>query len=115
MKRFVALLFIAVSIAGCVYEGPAISKSAFGNLQVNVYGPKDVSVRGADIYVDDAFIGNATPEKPVLYIKRGERRIRVELPGYVPYCRSVHVLGDPNHQVLNVYLKPVGGGPPEGK
>ena len=115
MRRSLPLLFLAATLAGCTCAGPAISKADMGNLQINVYGPKAVPVPPADIYVDDLFVGNATPEKPILYIKRGERRIRVELPGCTPYNRTITILGDPNHQVLNVLLKPVGPEPATGK
>jgi hypothetical protein len=110
MSKLFALLILLSVLVGCASEGPAISKSALGNLEVNVYGPKDAPMYHADIFVDGIFIGNATSNKPVLYLKTGERDVRVELEGYVPYDRKIDVLGDPNHQVLNVFLKPEGAG-----
>ncbi len=57
------------------------------------------------LYLDGVFVGNLTRDMPVLYAKRGVRVIRVESPGHEAYERSITVLGDPNHQVLNVILE----------
>ncbi len=106
MTKMFPLLVLLSVLVGCVSESPAISKSAFGNLEISVYGPKDAPMYHADIFVDGLFIGNANSTMPVLYLKTGERNVRVELAGYAPYDRKINVLGDPNHQVLNVFLKP---------
>lgn len=97
-----ALMFI---LAGCVTTGPAISKSKLGNLQINVVFPKDLVVPNADVYLDDVFIGNVSPDMPVIYAKRGDRAVRVEAPGCETYQRTITILGDPNHQVLNINLR----------
>jgi hypothetical protein len=43
---------------------------------------------------------------PVLYIKRGLRTVKVELDGMKTYEQAITILGDPNHQFLNVALEP---------
>lgn len=105
MKPQVALAVLLVSfIAGCV-NGPAVSKARDGNLEINIAGPGDTNVRQARIYVDDVFVGNPSPMLPVLHLRNGKRTIRVELDGFKPWQQSVHVLGEPNHQVLNALLE----------
>ncbi len=42
---------------------------------------------------------------PVLQLKNGKRTIRVELEGTDRYTEAITILGEPNHQVLNVALK----------
>ena len=111
MTRTAAVLLVLPLLVGCETLGPAISKSELGNLEINVAGPRDASTQYADIYIDGVFVGNITRDKPVLYIRRGEREVRVELPGHTTYERRVNVLGDPNHQILNVFLKPDGAVP----
>ena len=115
MKTVFPLLLLFPIMAGCAATGPAIRKSEIGNLELNVYGPEHAHVARADIYLDGLFIGNATPEMPVLYMRRGERMVRVVLPGYKPYKRKINILGDPNHQVLNVFLEPVAKERTQGK
>jgi hypothetical protein len=101
------MLFLAGSLllGGCIGMGPAISKDTTGNIEINVRAPEGVDVRSARLFVDDVFIGNASERMPVLFLRRGLRTIRVELPGTKPYRESVGILGDPNHQVLNVTLE----------
>ena len=100
-------LFVAsVLFSGCVGStGPAISKSRMGNLAIHVHTPEEIDPRRAEIYIDGLYIGDITPQKPVLYIKRGEHLVRVELPGFKPVEKQITVLGDPNHQVMNVFLE----------
>ncbi len=103
MIQVFVVLGLAVSLVGC-YTGPVVSKSAMGNLEINVYAAEP-EVDQAELYLDDLFIGNATRDMPVLHVKRGAHVIRVELPGYEAYERTITILGDPNHQALNVHLK----------
>jgi hypothetical protein len=63
-------------------------------------------VRAAAVYVGGVFIGNASATKPVLYLQRGPRTVRVELKGFRPFETTLTILGEPNHQVLNVVLEP---------
>ena len=55
--------------------------------------------------MDDVFIGNVSTRMPVLQLKRGKRVIKVELEGADRYTETITILGEPNHQVLNVMLK----------
>ena len=108
MKWLVVGSIAVLLMTGCASAGPAISKSSMGNLELNIRGAEGAKVGQADIYVDGEYIGNASPLKPVLYLRRGERRIRVELAGFKAYEDTIMILGDPNHQVLNVVLEPEG-------
>jgi len=105
MKRVLLFVVASVIVAGCVSTGPVISKSKMGNLQTNVCTSEMKPVYNANLYLDGLFVGNLTEDMPVLHVKRGERVIRVEWPGYKAYERTITVLGDPNHQVLNVILE----------
>lgn len=105
MKALAVMGVLCCLLLGCAVGGPAASKSAMGNLELNVYGPDDASIGRAEVYVDGQLIGNASGLKPILFLRRGERRIRVEMPGFKPYEKAVAILGEPNQQVLNVYLE----------
>ena len=102
---FIALFLAATFLSGCVSTGPAISKSSMGNLEVYVTAPQGVDVMPARIYVDGAFVGNVSQDLPVLYLKRGRHVIRVELPGMKTYQHEIDILGEPNHQFLDVTLE----------
>ena len=80
MKSFLVFVLAAFVLCGCI-SGPAVSKSTTGNLEVNVFAPQDMSVASAQIFVDGVFVGNVSQSRPILFLKRGARRIRVELPG----------------------------------
>lgn len=43
---------------------------------------------------------------PVLQLKKGKHVVRVELEEAETYTESITILGEPNHQVLNVAMKP---------
>ncbi|MHC4187380.1 MAG: PEGA domain-containing protein [Planctomycetota bacterium] len=103
MKTIIYLLLFVLLISGCVYHGPAVSKSSTGNLEINVLG-KDVVYNNAELYIDGNFIGNVTKHLPVLHIKRGQREIRIEVPGFKPYEKHIIILGQPNHQVINAFM-----------
>jgi hypothetical protein len=106
MKSSFVVSFVALPLlCGCAVTGPAISKGTTGNLEINVSAPQGMEVRSARIVVDDVFIGNVSEHMPVLFLKRGARKIRVELPGARTYEQNVDILGDPNHQVLNILLE----------
>ena len=92
-------------LCGCADFGPAISKTTMGNLEVSILAPDGLDARAARIYVDDVFIGNVSNRMPILQLKRGKRVVKVELEGAESYMESITILGEPNHQVLNVTLK----------
>ena len=104
MKTLFITATLAVFLIGCGSSGPVISKSNVGNLEINVYGPEDTSQR-AELYLDGVFIGSLTKRLPVIHVKRGQRVVRVEAPGFKPYEKTITILGEPNHQVLNVFLE----------
>ena len=106
MKSSLITLFISAALlSGCVATGPAVSKGAMGNLEVSVMAPQGMATRAAGIHVDGVFVGNVSERLPVLYLKRGKHTVRVELEGTRTYEQSIDILGDPNHQVLNVTLE----------
>jgi hypothetical protein len=102
---FIPLLLVVTLLGGCVSSGPAISKDTMGNLEVYVTAPQGVDMHPAQIYVDDIFVGNVSESLPVLYLKRGKHMIRVELAGMKTYEQTISILGDPNHQFLDVPLE----------
>jgi hypothetical protein len=102
---FITLLLVATFLCGCVSTGPAISKSTMGNLDVYVTAPEGVDVHPARICVDGVFVGNVSQDLPVLYLKRGKHVITVELAGMKTYRQEIDILGDPNHQFLDVPLE----------
>jgi len=93
-------------LAGCVNGGPVISKSAMGNLEITVRRPDGGISSAANLYIDSLFVGNVSSHKPIIYVRRGERTIRVEAQGYKTYEKKINILGEPNHQVLNIFLEP---------
>jgi hypothetical protein len=104
-RSIAAVLCLPLLIAGCVTTGPAVSKSRRGNLQINVRFPRELPQPSADLYLDGLFIGNVSPDTPVIYARRGARTVRVEAAGCEAYERTITILGDPNHQVLDVNLR----------
>ena len=104
MRWFLSLAGICLVLSGCATSSPVVSKSRLGNLEINVHTADGESVTDADLYLDGLYVGNLTRGLPVIHAKRGDRLVRVECPGFKAYERVVTVLGDPNHQVLNVTL-----------
>ncbi len=100
-----ALLFGAALLSGCAATSSAVSKRTTGNLEINVAAPQGMEVRTARVFVDGVFVGNVSERMPVLYLKRGRRVVRVELEGTKSYEQAISMLGDPNHQVLNIVLE----------
>lgn len=76
-----------------------------GNLDVYVTAPEGINVHPAGISVDGFFVGNVSQDLPVLYLKRGNHVIKVELAGMKTYEQQICILGDPNHQFLDVTLE----------
>ncbi len=105
MKTPAMVIVVCLLISGCVTPGPVISKSHLGNLEINVLTVDGQHVTKAELFLDGAFVGNLTSRLPVIHARRGERTVRVVCPGYRPYEKKITVLGDPNHQVLNVVLQ----------
>jgi hypothetical protein len=101
----IALLLAATILSGCAPFDPAISKSSMGNLDVYVTAPEGINVHPAKISVDGVFVGNVSQDLPVLYLKRGNHLVRVELAGMKTYEQQICILGDPNHQFLDVPLE----------
>ena len=98
---------LLLALAGCA-TGPFISKSTMGNLEINMTGAEPEDAPDPDtamVYIDDMCVGNVSRRLPVLHVRRGEHTVRVELKGYKPWSQKIHILGDPNHQVLNVELE----------
>jgi hypothetical protein len=47
---------------------------------------------------------NVSSTMPVLHLKKGKHLVRVEMDGMKTYREAIEILGEPNHQVLNVML-----------
>ena len=105
MKTPLALICVAVLLSGCYYSGPAISKSNLGNLEINVVVREGLPPLDTSLMMDGVLLGHFTSRYSVLYAKRGLRQIRIECEGFKPYATQIHILGDPNHQVLNAVLE----------
>jgi len=104
MRFFGIAVLVGILFVGCASTS-VVSKSTMGNLEIYVLTTEGRQLNNAEIYLDGGFIGNQTGRLPVIYAKRGERLIRVECPGFKPYEKKVMILGDPNHQVLNIVLE----------
>ena len=102
---YIGLLAVVALLSGCMSTGPAISKSSMGNLEIYVTAPQGVDVRPARICVDGVFVGNVSQDLPVLYLKRGKHVVSVELEEMRTYEQEINILGDPNHQFLDVALE----------
>lgn len=105
MRYVVGIILMAVTLTGCIVTGPAVSKSSMGNVEINVEAPEGLPVYHTELYVDGVFIGNVSKHMPVLHLRRGERAIGAELRGCKTFEKKLLVLGDPNHQVLNIVLE----------
>jgi PEGA domain len=68
------------------------------------------SPEGAEIFVDDAFVGNAPA---VLKIEAGKHEIRISLAGYEDWKRPVDILAD-SELTLNPTLKKIQDSAPPG-
>lgn len=103
--KYLFFCFLLSVLVGCSSGGSFASKSKDGNLEINVI-TQDAAARVAycDVYVDGQFVGNVSAKRPVLNLAEGEREIKVYLAGYKPYVRTIVIVGQPNHQVLNVEL-----------
>jgi len=67
----------------------------------------DVSVEGAEVFVDDVSVGHAPLASP-LPVNVGSRRIRAEKPGFLPQARTITVAGAERAQlVLTLQPAPV--------
>jgi len=93
------------ALTGCLTTDSIVSKSRLGNLQIEVLFPDGAPTPPAGLYVDGSFVGNINPKMPVIYARRGLRTIRVEAAGYTSYEQTIQILGDPNHQFLDVRLE----------
>jgi len=106
MKASITLLLTGLLLmCGCVDFSPFVSKSNLGNLEVNIVAPEGLDAQTARIYVDDVFVGNVSSRMPILHLKNGKHVVKVELEGTATYTETLTILGDPNHQVLNVALQ----------
>lgn len=104
MRMILGLIVTLVLCAGCLSPGPAENKPATGILSIYV-SHSGRQFPSAEIYVDDAFVGNSSSNKPLLYLKTGERKIRIEADGFKTYERTITVLGAPNQQQLAVSME----------
>jgi hypothetical protein len=76
-----------------------------GELVLDLSVPDGMKVSNAELYLDEFFIGNFKEKIFKLCLKRGVHTIRITLPGCEEYNSKIMLLGNPNHQVLNIELK----------
>lgn len=76
-----------------------------GKLDVNINIPKGVDIKTGKVYLDNFYIGNFTENKKVFTLKRGLHSLRMEFPGCETYRTVFMLLGNPNEQVLNVFIE----------
>ncbi len=105
MRNSIILLGISLLLSSCASPGPVVSKSRLGNLEINVDTPDGQAITNAELFLDGVFVGNLTQRLPIIHARRGERLVRVECQGFRPYEKKITVLGQPNHQVLNIVLE----------
>ena len=105
MRTLLIGIVLVVLAGGCIDGGPVISKSGMGNLEINVSAQDGADTALAEIYLDGIFIGNVTHNMPVLHAKFGQRVVEVKAQGFKPYKKTITILGEPNHQALNVLLE----------
>ena len=98
----VVLISALWAFSGCVSSTPVVSKSSRGNLAINVAAPNGFDIKYTELYLDDHFIGNVSSQWPILYVKKGLRRIRATLKGCKTIEKNITILGEPNHQTLNL-------------
>lgn len=105
MRCMIGTVLAGMVLTGCASSGPVVTKSQMGNLQINVAGPLPAEVGETRLYLDGLFIGNVSDKMPVLHARAGKRVVRAELDGYKPVEQEIVILGDPNHQVLNIVFE----------
>jgi len=110
LKYFAVVVFLLLVQTSCaVVEEYQPDKYRQGNVEIRAeplaVGEQAVSPR---VYLKGKFIGNASADKPVLYLKRGSYVVRVELEGHETWEQKVRVLGAPTMQVVHVRLKKLG-------
>jgi hypothetical protein len=76
-----------------------------GKLEVNFYLPEGVDIKKTKVLLDNFYIGNLDSEKKIFTLKRGMHLLEVKAPGCAEYSRSFMLLGNPNSQVLNIFLE----------
>lgn len=100
--KFVLLIFLVVSCMAAPYD-----KHQSGNFELKIIpelnnGDNPIYPK---VYINKEFVGSATKEKPVLYLRKGTHTIRVEAQGFEIYEEKIKILGGPNMQSLIVSLK----------
>jgi hypothetical protein len=76
-----------------------------GKLEVNINLPKGVDIKTGKVYLDNFYIGNLTGNKKVFTLKRGLHSLKLDFPGCEKYKSVFMLLGNPNEQVLNVFIE----------
>jgi hypothetical protein len=76
-----------------------------GKLDVNINLPKGVDIKTGKIYLDNFYIGNLTENRKVFTLKRGLHSLKIEFPECETYKSVFMLLGNPNEQVLNVFIE----------
>lgn len=105
MYKLLIQMLLVVFIATACISNPS-DKSQSGNFEISVT-PLEVEGQPTfpTIYIDGKFIGNASKNKPVLYLRNGKHDIKVEAKGYKPYHQTIQILGGQSMQIITVALE----------
>lgn len=105
MHKLIIQIILVISISTACMTNPS-DKSQSGNFEISV---TPLEVEGLPtyptIYIDGKFIGNASKNKPVLYLSKGKHDIRVEAKGYKTYQQTIQILGGQSLQIVTVALE----------
>jgi len=100
----IPLLALVLALAACRTTSNPAAPDDLGTVHVSIYTEGDST--WADVYVDGHFVGNGDMHLP---LSPGDHVVRVELEGFEPFERRIHVLPNIQTQDLNVQLDEHGG------
>ena len=107
-KRSLVFCFFTLCflVTGCVSAPYYPDKEREGNVEVVVEPLIEGEIAlHPRVYLDNNFIGHASPQKPILYLKRGMYTFRVKLDRYEIWEERIRVLGAPTMQKIHVKLE----------
>lgn len=92
-------------LAGCFSQQITDSKACNGNLEINIVNKDMVeNIDNVEIFIDGKPIGNLSKSRPVLYLTTDKHVIEARHTGYKTVSKEITILGEPNHQVVNILL-----------
>jgi len=103
-KLFFQLMIVIFISTACI-SNPS-DKSQSGNFEI-IVTPLEVDGQPIfpSVYINGKFIGNASKNKPVLYLNKGKHEIKVEAKGFKAYQQTIQILGAQSMQIITVELE----------